>query len=175
MSQPSRRKCRHCQTLFVPDPRNQRPQFHCPKPVCRQARQAKARQRWKDAPVNRDYWKGDWNARRVREWQRALPGYWKNRGKQGTKVLQNVCFAQSADKKEDNPKVLQDVWQAQPPLILGLISKITGTVLQDDLARVTGELIASGRPWWAQTSKNDPQTNPQCRAAPTGAGLLQLC
>jgi hypothetical protein len=145
MSQPSRRKCRHCQTLFVPDARNRRHQFHCTKPNCRQVRQAKARQRWKEAPENRDHWKGDWNARRVREWQQAHPGYWKKRGKKGAKALQNVCSAQIADKQEDKPKVLQDIWQAQPPLILGLISKITGTVLQDDMARVTGELIASGR------------------------------
>jgi hypothetical protein len=33
----------------------------------------------------------------------------------------------------------------QPPLLLGLISKITGTVLHTDMAEITGQLIANGR------------------------------
>ena len=61
------------------------------------------------------------------------------------RVLQVVCAAQPIDGAEDKPKVLQDVWQMQPPLLLGLISKITGTVLHTDMAQITGQLIASGR------------------------------
>ena len=103
-----------------------------------------ASRRWRARPENRDHWLGEWNATRVREWQKDHPGYWKKRKKKGA-VLQNVCSAQSAGDKEDKPKVLQDIWTAQPPMPLGLISKITGSVLQHDMARVTGQLIASGR------------------------------
>jgi hypothetical protein len=50
----------------------------------------------------------------------------------------SLCFA-------GNPKVLQDVWRMQPPLLLGLISRITGTLLHTDMAEITGQLIANGR------------------------------
>ena len=144
MSPRSRRKCLCCKTLFIPDPRNRHHQRHCSKLECQQVRNTAASRRWRARPENRDHWLGEWNAARVREWQKAHPGYWKKRKKKGA-VLQNVCCAQGTGDKEDKPEVLQDVWTAQPPLLLGLISKITGSVLQHDMAQVTGQLIASGR------------------------------
>jgi hypothetical protein len=52
---------------------------------------------------------------------------------------------ETIERQGDNPEVLQNVWRTQPPLLLGLISKITGSVLQHDMAQITGQLIASGR------------------------------
>ena len=87
---------------------------------------------------------GPENAVRARAWQKAHPNYWKGRKKRAV-VLQNVCRLKVVAVEQDNSEVLQNVWRTQPPLLLGLISKITGSVLQHDIAQITGQLIASGR------------------------------
>lgn len=145
MSSGQRRKCRCCKQLFVPEARNRRHQRYCTAPSCQKARKEAGQKRWQARPANRDYWRGEWNAARVRQWQKAHPGYWKKRRKKVVPVLQVVCAEQTSAVLRDKPEVLQDVWTTQPPILLGLISRITGTVLQDDMARVTGQLIASGR------------------------------
>jgi hypothetical protein len=139
-----RRKCLCCKKLFVPDPRNRWHQRHCAKPACQQTRTAAAVRRWRGRPENRKYWHGDHNASRARAWQNAHPGYWKRRKKRA-RVLQVVCAVKVVVLEQDNPEVLQNVWRTQSPLLLGLISKITGSVLQHDMAQITGQLIASGR------------------------------
>ena len=139
-----RRKCVSCRKLFVPDARNRRHQRCCGKASCRQERKAASDRRWRGKPQNREYWSGPENAARARAWQKAHPGYWKRRKKR-VRVLQVVCAVEPIGREEDNSKVLQDVWRMQPPLLLGLISKITGTVLHTDMAQITGQLIASGR------------------------------
>ena len=144
MKPSGRRKCVSCKKLFVPEARNRRHQLCCGKTSCRLARKAASDRRWRGKPENREYWSGPENAARVRAWQKAHPGYWKERKKRA-RVLQVVCATEAVGCEEDNSKVLQDVWRTQPPLLLGLISRITGTVLHTDMAEITGQLIASGR------------------------------
>jgi hypothetical protein len=144
MKLPGRRKCVSCKKLFVPEARNRRHQRCCGKAGCRKARKAAADRRWRGRPENRGYWSGPGNAARVREWQKAHPGYWKERRKRA-RVLQVVCAPEVTALQVDKSEVLQDVWRTQPPLLLGLISKITGTVLHTDMAEITGQLIANGR------------------------------
>jgi hypothetical protein len=139
-----RRKCLCCKKLFAPDPRNRRHQWHCGKPACQQTRSTAAVRRWRGRAENREYWSGPENAVRARAWQKAHPNYWKGRKKRAV-VLQNVCRLKVVAVEQDNSEVLQNVWRTQPPLLLGLISKITGSVLQHDMAQITGQLIASGR------------------------------
>jgi hypothetical protein len=139
-----RRKCLGCKKLFVPDPRNRRHQRHCGKLACQQTRSMAAVRRWRGRPENRAYWSGPENAARARAWQKEHPNYYKGRKKRVV-VLQNVCRLEAVAVEQDNPKVLQNVWQTQPPLLLGLISRITGSVLQHDMAQITGQLIANGR------------------------------
>jgi hypothetical protein len=144
MKPSGRRKCVSCKKLFVPEARNRRHQRCCGKASCRQERKATSDRRWRAKPENREYWSGPENAARVRAWQKAHPGYWKERRKRA-QVLQVICAPEALTLQADNSKVLQDVWRMQPPLLLGLISKITGTVLHTDMAQITGQLIASGR------------------------------
>jgi hypothetical protein len=139
-----RRKCVSCKKLFVPEARNRRHQRCCGKESCRRARKASSDRRWRGKRENREYWSGPQNAARVRAWQKAHPGYWKGRKKRA-RVLQVVCAPEVFALQADNPKVLQDVWRMQPPLLLGLISRITGTLLHTDMAEITGQLIANGR------------------------------
>ena len=74
-------------------------------------RNTAASRRWRARPENRDHWLGEWNAARVREWQKAHPGYWKKRKKKGA-VLQNVCCAQGTGDKEDKPE--SDIEKEEP-------------------------------------------------------------
>jgi hypothetical protein len=139
-----RRKCLCCNKLFVADPRNQRHQRYCAKQSCQKTRGTAAVRRWRGRPENRQYWSGPENAARARAWQKANPQYWKRRKKRVV-VLQNVCQMEAIVKQQDSSEVLQNVWRTQPPLLLGLISRITGSILQHDMAQITGQLIASGR------------------------------
>ncbi len=54
----AKRKCKHCQTFFAPDPRSARRQRYCSKPECRQASKAASQHRWLHKPGNRDYFTG---------------------------------------------------------------------------------------------------------------------
>ena len=144
MKRRGRRKCVSCKKLFVPEARNRRHQRCCGKVRCRQERKAASDRRWRGRPENQEYWSGPENAARVRAWQKANPGYWKRRKKKA-RVLQVVCAPEVIALQADSLKVLQDVWRMQPPLLLGLISRITGSVLQHDMAQITGQLIANGR------------------------------
>ena len=99
-------------------------------------------------PANADYFRDADNAARVREWQAAHPGYWKKRRKRTLVVLQEDCRAQIAVSEQvvvpDDGVVLQDDWLRQPPLVIGLIAHLAGMTLQEDIATMTGRLIAMG-------------------------------
>ena len=73
----TKRKCKHCQTFFDPDPRTARRQRHCSKPECRQASKAASQRHWLQKPGNRDYFTGPTHVERVRQWRRAHPGSWR--------------------------------------------------------------------------------------------------
>ena len=79
MADPERRKCKCCQRLFRPDPRNRRHQRYCAAPRCRAASKAASQARWLSAPENQDYFRGPVNVARVRTWRSRHPGYWRKR------------------------------------------------------------------------------------------------
>jgi hypothetical protein len=85
----------------------------------------------------------------VRAWQAAHPGYWKKRRKRPGGVLQDDCPPQPAPAQQvaasDGGAVLQEDWQRQPPLVIGLIAHLAGFTLQEDIAAMTGRLIAKGQ------------------------------
>ena len=51
---------------------------------------------WLAKPENRNYFRDDKNAERVRDWQKAHPGYWKNTARYRRRTLQDGCPAQVA-------------------------------------------------------------------------------
>lgn len=142
------RKCPHCEGFFVPDARNRKRQRYCVKEPCRRASKAASQQRWVSQPANADYFRDADNAARARAWQAAHPGYWKKRRKSARVVLQEDCRAQPAPRAQvaipDDGVVLQDDWLRQPPLVIGLIAHLAGVTLQEDIATMTGRLIAMG-------------------------------
>jgi hypothetical protein len=142
------RKCRHCSEFFIPDARNRRRQGYCSQPACRGASKAASRRKWESKPENRDYNRSTEKAAKVRAWQAANPGYWK--GRRGKKsVLPDLLIAEEAVKQgvaaQDDVRVLPDLWRGQSPVVIGLIAQMTGSVLPEDIAVVTGRLIARGQ------------------------------
>lgn len=144
-----RRKCRHCRELYVADYRNFWHQQYCRKPHCRRASKKASQQRWLSSKKGQGYFQGPENVERVRQWRAAHPGYWKRSQTRCVNALQDVCFSQSNGTKEDTPVLavhaLQDVCSLQPALIIGLIASLTGTTLQDEIARTTRRFIVSGK------------------------------
>jgi hypothetical protein len=149
MKSKSKSKCLHCQELFLPDYRNRGRQRHCAKPECRKAAKAQSQRLWLSRPENRDYFRGPENCRRVREWRAQHPGYWRHKKPAGQEALQEGCPAQEALPKEVAPAgalaALQEACLMQPAMLVGLISTLTGSALQEDIARSARSFLVRGQ------------------------------
>jgi len=97
MRSPGRhRKCLHCKEHFLPDPRAAERQCYCLKVACRKARKRAAQRAWLAKPENRNYFRDAKNAERVRDWQKAHPGYWKSTARHRRRTLQDSYPTQVA-------------------------------------------------------------------------------
>jgi hypothetical protein len=118
MSTEGKRKCCHCASWFKPDPHNAYHQRFCRKKECQAASKAASQKKWWRR--NPSYFRGETHVRRVRDWRKKHPGYWRREGgKRG-------CAP---------PDALQDVLSAQRHALVGLTAMITGDALQDDIVR----------------------------------------
>ena len=149
MKRSRRRKCLHCSELFKPDARNRRHQRYCGAPACRRASKAASQQRWLAKPANRDYFRGPAHVRRVQAWRQAHPGYARGSGRQRATPLQEDCQRQASDSPLKTAiltgSALQDLLLAQPLVLVGLIANLTGSALQEDIARTGRQLEQLGR------------------------------
>ena len=145
----TKRKCKHCQTFFAPDPRSARRQRYCSQPACRQASKAASQRRWLRKPANRDYFRGPTQVERVRQWRKAHPGYWRRQDSRAPMALQDDLPPQETQKQhlDDGlmPHALQDSSLMQPTLLIGLIAHLSGLSLQDDIAMTARRLQQLGR------------------------------
>ncbi len=148
MSQRRRRRCLCCKELFLPDPRSRYHQRFCSRTDCQKASKALSQACWRAKPENRNHWRGPEEVRRVRTWRKAHPGYWKKKGPQAKATLQEDCSAQRVEPEQLNlklvPAPLQEDSFTQHPLILGLISMLTHSTLQEDIDSSRRRLIARG-------------------------------
>jgi len=151
MSRPqTRRKCRCCNKFFLPDPRTANRQRHCSMPACRLASKAASQRRWLGKNGNGDYFRGAAAVRRVQLWRQGHPDYWKPKASssQGTQVVdeQSTNPGQSScNVPRGLPGTLQDYCLAQDPAFVGLISMVTGSTLQEDIAATARQLLLRGR------------------------------
>jgi hypothetical protein len=145
----TKRKCKHCQTFFAPDPRSATRQRHCSKPACRQASKAASQHRWLQKPGNRDYFTGPTHVERVRQWRRAHPGYWRRKASRPSPALQEDLASQPAYNQSLGdtlaPPALQDHFFMQPAVFVGLLAHLTGLTLQEDIATTARRLQQLGR------------------------------
>ena len=155
MSTPqSRRKCRCCRKLFRPDYRNAHHQHYCSDPVCRQASKRASQGRWARQGDNQNCFRGAEHVRRVQEWRKGHPGYWKRRKsmsdqdqapeQQSVKPEQRSCNVPGS-----HLGTLQDLCPpfclAQDPAFLGLISLVTGSTIQEDIAATARQVLLRGQ------------------------------
>ena len=146
----NRCKCRCCNQLFVPDPRTEDRQRYCSKAARRQASKAASQRRWLSKNGNGDCFRGQEAVRRVQAWRKSHPGYWKKRkpssqdiqvvDHQASKPAQSSC-----NVPRGLPGTLQDDCLTRDPAFVGLISMVTGSTLQEDIAATTRQLLLRGR------------------------------
>ncbi len=88
------------------------------------------------------------NVRRVQEWRKNNPGYWKSKAK-AAEPLQDSLIAQNIENNEDNVKTakcaLQDFLIMHPAVLIGLIANFTGVALQDDMVNTLLRLQQLGQ------------------------------
>ena len=112
-----------------------------------QAKQGDSQRRWLQKPENRDYFRGPEHVLRVQRWRAAHPGYWR-RAKASRVALQDPLIAQlsvNAPNFHHAPKdALQDLLILQPAVMVGLIAQLTGSALQDDIARAARRMQQLG-------------------------------
>ena len=148
--QPTRRKCRCCKNVFRPDPRNGHHQQYCSAPACRQASKQASQRRWRQTKFGRDYFRGQEEVRRVQEWRRAHPGYWNRQKSHSGKGQHPDNQAVNPEQTSRNVpasdlRTLQDFCLTQHPAFVGLISMVTGSTLQDDIATTARLLLIRGQ------------------------------
>ena len=112
-----RRRCKHCDDLFKPDPRNLKRQKFCRKSECKEASTRYSQQKWLIQPKNRDHFSGPENVIRVQQWRQQNPGYWKR--KKFKKVTSLIKGA------------LQEALSAKTLVIIGFDTQLNKTALQD--------------------------------------------
>jgi hypothetical protein len=144
-----KKRCRHCKTLFWPDIYNATRQNFCCKSVkCRKASKKDSQKRWLEKPENQDYFRGSQNVKHVQNWRKSHPGYWRRKSSKQSSALQETLTPELAEDKPDTAKlelgVLQDIKNAQPLILLGLIANITGIALQDHLDIAVRRLLQLG-------------------------------
>jgi hypothetical protein len=175
--------------LFVPNLRNWWHQKYCTKSECRHASKAESQRRWLSKPENRDVFRGSANVERMRQWRAKNPGYWKRPAKtHGTlqELVPAPVPAQSPDNKEVAEKTssppLQDFFAAQSPLLLGLISHLIDSPLQENVEQAALRLLQKGQSILDMRSGMkmkghtyaDYQTGLVPGAAPQSAATVQL-
>jgi hypothetical protein len=149
MKGPTRRKCLCCKEFYRPDRRNLRHQRYCFRPTCRKESKAQSQRHWQQRPENQNYFRGPENSRRVKEWRKRNPGYWRKKKTSVQVPLQEVCQEQVAENEgvnsEKTSDALQEVLLKQPAVVVGLISMMTGNSLQEDIVATARVLLRKGQ------------------------------
>ena len=146
-----KKKCRHCGSLYRPDPRNYKKQKYCSKPECRKASKAESQRKW--VQKNPDYFRGAQNVFRVQQWRKKHPGYSKRRQnksslQENSETLQDFLIDKDEEKQSLKAHLatsaLQDLLMAQPAVLIGLIAHLTGSALQEDIAASMAGMLKLG-------------------------------
>ena len=151
MAKAGQRKCMSCGEFFIPDHRSAERQRYCAAAACRRASKAASQAAWLARPPNHDYFSGPVHVARVQAWRAAHPGYSRGRARPSS-ALQDLLTAQVTEAVEEYanrveapeaPAVvaLQDLLNAESPLLAGLIVHLVQPALQDDMASTTRRLV----------------------------------
>lgn len=97
-----------------------------------------AQTRWLRKTENRDHFSGLPDLVRIQQWRAAHPGYWRRRVRLGRYNIQGDLAAVVREL------ALQDVIDAHFSLVIGLVSHLAGTALQDEIATEIRRLTLLG-------------------------------
>lgn len=141
-----RRRCKHCQNLYKPDPRQLKRQKFCRKPACKAASKKHSQQKWLSKPENRDHFSGPEHVTRVQEWRQDNPGYWKQRKPSLIKdALQEMKFVKTIAIKGSSIDLiqiaLQDLISAKTFVFIGFDTHINKNALQDIIDTTDQETV----------------------------------
>lgn len=183
MGRSRRRKCKHCGELFIPDHRNRNKQRYCTSPACRKASKAAGQKKWLQKAENKNYFRCPENVHRVQLWRKDNPGYWKNRQTK-QKPLQDHLFGNYKEKQDDKSRLtkepLQDLLTNYPVVLVGLLAHLSGSPLQDDIARTSLHLQQLGNDILTKPSTDEGghhdsrQTTHIAAPDPEHTGTVQL-
>jgi hypothetical protein len=136
------RKCLCCKKAFVPDPRVRDRQKFCSDSTCQVASKRRSQERW--CGKNSDYWRGPDQVRRVQAWRKANPGYSKKASNYAAPApLPEKIPSQSLQEKI-SVGPLQDVILPRDPLLVGLLSLLIKSALQEKIAEACRDLVTKG-------------------------------
>ncbi len=135
-----RRKCKNCDDLFKPDPRNLKRQKFCRKLECKEASKRYSQQKWLTKPKNKGHFSGPENVIRVQQWRQQNPGYWKREKLEKTTSLIEGALQETLSLKTIAGKgfssdlmqtALQDSLSTKTLVIIGFDTQLNKTALQD--------------------------------------------
>jgi len=184
MAKAGQRKCMSCGEFFTPDHRKGERQRYCCAAQCRRASKAASQAAWLSKPDNAGYFSSPVHVARMQAWRAAHPGYGRGKARQSP-ALQDVLMTQVPDPIEESTDrveapeapattALQDLLNAESPLLAGLIVHLFQPALQDDMASTTRRLVQLGRDLFNGGRDEGNQTGSLARATPPGARAVQL-
>ena len=95
------------------------------------------------------------------------PGYWRKKPSAPEGPLQDFCLAQVPENEvittREPPYALQDLCLAEPAVLVGLISTLAGSALQEDIASVAHQLRRKGQDILYKNATAGPQSALQIR------------
>jgi hypothetical protein len=178
MAKAGQRKCMSCGEFFIPDHRSGDRQRYCCAAHCRRASKTASQAAWLARPPNNDYFSGSVHVARVQAWRAAHPGYSLGRVRP-SRALQDPLPPQVPDVIEECANraqapaapaavALQDLLNAESPLLAGLVAHLFQPALQDDMASTTRRLVQLGRDVINGRCGEGNQATTSARAAAAG-------
>lgn len=157
---PTAARCAACHQRFLPDPRIGKRQRYCRNPECRRASKAASQEKWLKKPENSAYFKGAGNALRVRVWRANNPKKTSRRKPERRLTGASLAAALRACG-------VQDLNHRQLALLLGVVSLLARTRVQEEIARCIRRLMFAG---YAVLREDEPTATQQRTPAPDDGG-----
>lgn len=144
---PPTRLCLCCGSKYEVNPRVGLRHRYCSRAECRREAKRASQKRWLNKPENAGYFKGASNALRARLWRAANPRKKKRRQKT---VLQLMTPQLKAALKACG---VQDLNEGSVALVLGAVSLLARSRVQETIARRIRQLMFAG---YAVLRSEDP-------------------
>jgi hypothetical protein len=135
--------------LFIPEYRSAGRQRYCSRPECRKTSRRESQHRWLAKTGNFAYHSGPEHTARVNVWREAHPGYWRRRPAKAQTAgpfpkTPSLSSLLAGFALQDSCGALQNSWSPQVVALIGLISRLRGSALQDIIADELIDIMVAG-------------------------------